>query len=471
MTIARSAAKGVSWSAVATLFKGGLQLVQLIILARILTPLELGLLAMINIVIGFAQIFGDAGISNATIFHKELKRKQLSQLYSVNLILGCFITFIVFISASYIEKFYSMNGLSGLLILLSPIFFIKSVGQQQQALLQQQLKFDLLARIEVIAASVGFGCLAVFLYLGLSLNAVIYSQLITAIILSLLLLFNRAVKPCIPAFPQLSQIIKPVKYGLYQTGEAFINYLSAQFDQLLIGKLLGAETLGIYSYIKSLVFRPALQLINPIVNRVTFPLMVNYKSTHSFSDMYSQVLRLLSFINIPLYGLIALFPELVLSFTFGDSWLPQAELLKWLAIYMLFISMMNPIGTLLRASGSVKRGFYWNLLVTIVRPLVILLSIKFGLVWLVKSLVLLQVFLFIGHWLYLLRPVAKMSFQLLILSVNHTVVTFTVAAVVVMFLFSWFSFKNDVLEALIIGFIYVIAIFPQLLRVFRFIKG
>lgn len=287
MTIARSAAKGVSWSAVATLFKGGLQLVQLIILARILTPLELGLLAMINIVIGFAQIFGDAGISNATIFHKELKRKQLSQLYSVNLILGCFITFIVFISASYIEKFYSMNGLSGLLILLSPIFFIKSVGQQQQALLQQQLKFDLLARIEVIAASVGFGCLAVFLYLGLSLNAVIYSQLITAIILSLLLLFNRAVKPCIPAFPQLSQIIKPVKYGLYQTGEAFINYLSAQFDQLLIGKLLGAETLGIYSYIKSLVFRPALQLINPIVNRVTFPLMVNYKSTHSFRSTSS----------------------------------------------------------------------------------------------------------------------------------------------------------------------------------------
>ena len=109
---------------------------------------------------------------------------------------------------------------------------------------------------------------------------------------------------------RLNSIIAPIKYGLYQTGESFVNFISAQLDQLLIGKLLGPDVLGIYAYVKALVFRPALQLINPVVNKVAFPLIVKHKETHSLAILYGMVIRLLSLINIPLYCLVALFLNL-----------------------------------------------------------------------------------------------------------------------------------------------------------------
>ena len=277
MTIAKSAMQGISWSAASTIFKGVVQLAQLVILARILSPIELGLLAMVNLVVGLAQIFGDAGISNATIYYRDLTRAQLNQLYTVNIAFGLFISVVVMLASYPIEAFYAMDNLAELLVLLAPVFFIRSLSQQHIALLQQQLKFNQLAKIEILASAIGFIGLLVFLFYGLKLEAVVFAQLVTAAVLSCVLLFFTKLESVSLKFPRWSETSRPIKYGLYQTGEAFINYLSAQFDQLLIGKLLGTEVLGIYSYVKALVFRPALQLINPIVNKVTFPLMVNYK--------------------------------------------------------------------------------------------------------------------------------------------------------------------------------------------------
>ncbi len=470
MTIAKSAVSGISWSAFSTIFKGVIQLAQLIILARILTPIELGVLALVNLVVGLAQVFGDAGISNALIYHKDLNKGQLNQLYVVNVSLGIVVSVAVALFAYPLALFFSMELLTGLLILLAPVFFIKSLSQQVLALLQQKLAFNRIAKVEVFSSVAGFIVLLLLIYFDFRLEAVIFSQLAAASILTLLILiFNKSLLPSLERI-QWRSIAAPVKYGLYQTGESFINFLSAQFDQLLIGKLLGAETLGIYSYVKALVFRPALQLINPIVNRVSFPLMVQYKNVHSESVIYTQIIRLLSLINIPLYLLMACYPELVLSLAYGDDWLPHAELLKLLALYMLMLSLMNPIGVLLRATGEVKRGFWWNIAVTIIRPLLIVLSISSGVVWLVKVLVIAQVGLFFLHWYFLIRPVINLQFSQLIKAIAPPCFAFFIAALVVFLANEYVWQISPIVSAIIVSVAYCLLIAPAVIGAIKFIR-
>jgi O-antigen/teichoic acid export membrane protein len=470
MNIVKASVTGLSWTASATLIRGLLQIGQLMILARFLTPLELGLMAVINIVIGFAQIFGEAGISNAVIYHKSLNKHQLNQLYIVNVGLGVLVCAIVVLMAFPLAQFFSMTGLASLLILLSPVFLIRSLCQQQMALLQQKMRFDSIAKIELGAAFIAFLLLVFLLNIGFRLESVVLAQLANATLISAtVLLFNRKLLPGFSGF-NLSSIVLPLKYGLYQSGERVINFFSAQLDEVLVGKLLGAEVLGIYAYVKNLVFRPAIQLINPIVNSVAFPLMVNFKESYSAGTIYSQVIALLSMVNIPLYLLMASFPKPILYFAFGADWVGEFELLRWLALYMLFISLINPIGVLLRATGEVKRGFWWNVLVTIIRSLLIVFSISSGTVVLVKTLVLAQVVFFLLHWLVLLKPIIHISLGRFVLLIIPPIVAFTAAALVFLLINYQLWPLSDGIGLGVVAVAYSAVIYPKVSRIIKFIR-
>ncbi|ATD08939.1 MOP flippase family protein [Pseudoalteromonas piscicida] len=463
MTIIKSALSGVSWVASSTLIKGGLQLLQLIILARFLTPIELGITAAINLVIGFSQVFGDAGLSNAVIYHKSLNKSQLAQLYSVNLIFGALISTIVIVLAPVIASFFSVTELASLLVVLAPVFFIRSLSQQILAKLQQEMRFNLIAKIEVLSQVLAFSVVIGALLYEHTIWAVVYGQLTLASVLSICYLLFSNEHLLAPRRVHWAEVSEPIKYGLYQSGESLINYGSAQFDQLIVGKFLGPEKLGIYAYIKDLVFKPALQLINPIVNKVAFPLMVKFKESHSIKKMYLSMLGLLSYINIPLYSFIALFPELVLNAFFGADWVEHASVLQWLSLYMLLISVMNPVGVLMRASGEVKRAFSWNIGVSLVRPIVILLVISSGLISLTFGLFVLQVFLFLAHWKVLLQPAAQVGFSELLDAIKLPLLIAVCICAFIVIARLYIASQYQLLQAIISCALYMMFILPQLI--------
>ncbi|QLE86062.1 MOP flippase family protein [Shewanella sp. Scap07] len=460
MNIAKTAAKGVSWTAGSTLFRAVLQVAQLLIVARYLTPTELGVLAIVNLVVGFAQIFGDAGLSNAIIYFKNLSKTQLNSLYLINIGFGLSLTLVVLLLSIPISIFFEMPDLVQLLIALSPVFFIRSLFQQPMALLQQNFKFNLLAKAETIAALIGFLSLILCLNYDMRMSAIVISQLIAASVLGLLIISLS--KTRLPNFSTLDwkSIKEPIKYGFYQASEACINFMSAQFDQLLIGKLMGAESLGVYSYIKALVFRPAMQLINPVVHKVTFPLMSHYKDQHAIADIYWQILRVLSLLNLPLYLAFMLYPGTILGVVFGAEWAEYAELLRWLAVYMLFISLINPVGAMLRATGEVKRAFWWNIVVTITRPAVVIVSFPFGLEWIVKALVAQQVILFFAHWLVLVKPVGKLSLRRFLSAFKQSIVLCTLSLIFVSICHLLLPNVTDITEIVLLVITYTLMLVP-----------
>ena len=139
MTLKSKAINGVKWNSFASIIKVVLQFVQLIILSRLLSAEDFGLMAIVMVVVGFSQMFIDMGISNAIIYKQDVSKNQLNSLYWLSIIIG-FVTFLIInASATLIASFYNNAKLESLLYLISVTFIVIPFGQQFMVLMQKKL--------------------------------------------------------------------------------------------------------------------------------------------------------------------------------------------------------------------------------------------------------------------------------------------------------------------------------------------
>lgn len=355
-----------------------LQFITLAVLARLLSPADFGLMGMVMVVIGFAQAFADMGISNAIIHRQDATREQLSSLYWLNIFSGVVVFFLVCVSTPLIVEFYHEQRLSNLLYLTALVFLITPFGQQFQILLQKELKFNGLAKIEITHSLVHSVTAIGAALLGYGVYSLIYGQL-AATSVRVALLCGIGWRYWRPSIHFSKQDLKGyVSFGLYQMGERSINYLNSNLDYLLIGAMLGAKELGYYTLAYNLVIRPS-SMINPVITKVAFPVFSRIQhETEKLRRGYLKVLQLLSIVNFPMMTGLAVVASVAVPVIFGDQWLPSVILIKILAIFGLIRSTVNPIGALLLAKGRADLGFKWNLSITVIIVPVIYIGAKFG---------------------------------------------------------------------------------------------
>ena len=355
-----------------------LQFVTLAVLARLLSPSDFGLMGMIMVVIGFARLFADMGISNAIIYRQDATRAELSSLYWLNILAGIMVFFIVCGACPLITAFYHEPRLSNLIYLSSLIFLITPFGQQFQILLQKELKFDQLAKIEIIGSFANSAAAITLAILGMGVFSLIWGQL-AGTSLRVLLLSCWGWKNWRPRVHFSTQDLKGyISFGLYQMGEKAVNYFNSNLDYILIGSLLGAKALGYYTLAYNLILRPS-STINPIITRVAFPVFSRVQNnTEKLKRGYLKVLQLLSTVNFPMMAGLAVVAPLAVPIIFGEQWLPSVILIQILTIVGLLRSIGNPVGSLLLAKGRADLGFKWNVAVMITQIPLLYLGLKLG---------------------------------------------------------------------------------------------
>lgn len=404
MSLKAKTLSGVKWTTFSTIIVTVIQLLQLSILTRLLAPTDFGLMALVMVVIGFSQAFLDMGISNAIIHKQNITNEQLSTLYWLNVFAG-FILFILICAVSpLISLFYKEPELTKLIILVGITFLIQPFGQQFMVLWQKEMRFSEISKIDIITKALSLVVSVVFAYLGHGVYALMYATL-AAVILQTILFVSLGLKEHIPQLLfRLEDVREFVGFGAYQMGERTINYFNSQIDVIVIGKLLGTESLGVYNIAKQLIMRPA-QIINPIITKVTFPAMAKVQyDTATLKRVYLQTTNYLSSVNFPIFGgMVVLAPEIVL-FMFGHNWLTAVPIVQILSLYGAARSTGNPIGSLLLAKGRANLAFYWNLGLLFYVPVGIALVGQWGLIAMSWMLVALQVSLVLPGWYLLVRP-------------------------------------------------------------------
>lgn len=378
MLLKQQALSGVKWTGTSMAAVTALQFITLAILARLLSPADFGLMGMIMVVIGFAQAFADMGISNAIIHRQDATCDQLSSLYWVNIFAGVIVFCVVCASTPLVVSFYHEPRLSNLLYLAALIFLITPLGQQFQILLQKELQFNRLAKIEIATSAVNSTVAIGAALAGYGVYSLIFGQL-AATSAKVALLCGVGWRHWRPRLHFSKQDLKGyLRFGVYQMGERTINYLNSNLDYLLIGSMLGANELGYYTLAYNLIIRPS-AIINPVITKVAFPVFsLIQNETDKLRRGYLKVLQLLATVNFPImFGFAAVAPIMV-PVIFGEQWLPSILLIQILTIVGLLRSTGNPVGSLLLAKGRADLGFKWNLALTATQIPGLYLGAKFG---------------------------------------------------------------------------------------------
>lgn len=382
---------GMKWTASSTLINTVLQLGQYVVLARLLSPNDFGLMGMIIVIISFAQVFTDMGLGSAIIQKKNVTENQLSTLYWLNIFCGILVFILVFVSSPLVAGFYREDQLIDPLYLTSLIFLVIPFGQQFQYILQRNLEFDRLAKIEVISIALGVTSSIILALFDFGVYALVWGQIITNFIKSLLLgLYGW--KNWRPKFHFNKNDLQGfLSFGFYQMGSRTVSFFGSNIDNMLIGRFLGTEALGIYTIAYQLIIIPVTK-INPIITKVAFPLFaLEQDANEKISKGFIEMSKLLSVITFPLLvGLLATAPILV-PVIFGEKWEASIPIVQILSILGILRVLMHPNGSVLLAKGRADLAFKWDFVVAIVNAVVFMFVIPFGVIGIALSRVIISI--------------------------------------------------------------------------------
>ena len=405
MSLKQQVLNGVKWTSVSSIIIAVIQLAKLSILAHYLEPSDFGLMAVVGAIIGFSALFLDLGISASIIHRQDITFVQLSSLYWLNIASGLFLFVVVYSLAPILADFYNEAELTPIIRLLAINFIVSSFGSQYGLLLHKALKFNVMAKIGIVSLTAGFVVAVSLAMNGYGVYALVYASLVsTAVGASINILVG--IKEHRPSLVfQYREITPMISFGMFQMGERSINYFNSQFDVILIGKLLGVESLGIYTVAKNLAMYPA-QIINPIVTKVTFPIMAKVQNdTLQLKNIYLKTIHYLSSINFPIYVLLVILAEPIILILFGEKWSDSIVILQILSVYGAVRSTGNPIGSLQLAKGRADLGFYWNLGIFALMPMTIYFGSNWGLNGIAYAMLGTMVFLLsVPNWYFMVRP-------------------------------------------------------------------
>ena len=405
MSLKAEAISGAKWTTASSVAVAAIQFVQLTVVARILSPSDFGLMAMVMAVLGFAQIFTDVGIGAAVIHRQNNSPRQLASLYWLNVFAGATVFLLTIAATPLVVSFFDEPRLEVLLPCTALLFLITPFGQLFQLLLQKELKFKSLARVEFLSAIAGaviaIGCALE----GFGVYSLVFGQLGVACIttISVAMIVWPEWRPM--AWFRTADIQPYLRFGLFQLGDRSMNFLVARADQIIIGAVLGATTLGIYNFAWNLAIMPVTR-INPILTRISFPLFAKVQlENERLKRGYMLLVWLLTATNGPiLLGGAAVAGTLV-PLAFGPQWVPMVPILQILAIVGLSRSIVNPIGSLVLAKGRPDLAFKLNTCFLLVQVPAVYLGARIGgisgVAWTVLAL---QLGDLTSAYIFLLRP-------------------------------------------------------------------
>ena len=379
MPIAQAAARGIRWTTLSMLVVTVAQVIRLVVLGRILGPEPFGLMAMMLVVTGFADLLGKMGLSEAIIQRPDPTRIELSSLYWLNVALGCLLYAALLLMTPPIAALYSTPELERLLPWLALSFLISPWGVQFKALLQKRLQFKPVAIIEIFAVAIGMLLTIMLALQGHGVWSLVWGQLAQSAVMALSLVLVGWQRKMLPKLYFSYTAVKPyLSFGLHLLGSNALNYFNIRIDQLIVGALLGSRALGYYSMAFNLVLQPV-AMINPVLTHVAFPVLAKVRSDKvRLKKGYLRMLSILTSINAPVLMGIAAIAPLLIPLVLGEQWLPIVPLLQVLALFSLVRSVGNAGGSLVLACGRADLLFYWNLSMFAFIPLAVFIGVNIG---------------------------------------------------------------------------------------------
>ena len=384
--IDNQAVKSVIWSAIERFSVQAIQLILTIILARLISPAEFGLIAMLGIFMQVAQSFVDSGFSNALIQKKNRSEIDFSTVFYFNCVISIVTYIVLYISAPYIAQFYKEPILENVCKWIGANLIIQGIAVVQVAKLTIDLNFRTQAKASLVAITIS-GVLGVFLaYNGYGVWALVTQLLLNAFINTLLLFLFTKWKPTLEF--ALSLLKSMFSFGSKLLLSGILHTIYTNMYSLVIGKKYNAIDVGYYNQSSQIARFPSVSLM-AIITRALYPIQCKNQDNYQLLQRsFIKYLKMSCFLVFTIMTGIASLSEPLIIFLLTKKWAPIAPILSILCIGYMFTSITVLNNQILNVRGRSDLYLKVAIIKKIVGVIILVTTIPLGLTFICIGILL-----------------------------------------------------------------------------------
>ncbi|MBC2850904.1 lipopolysaccharide biosynthesis protein [Cetobacterium sp. 8H] len=354
----------------------GIQFIIQIILARILTPNDYGIIAIITIFISLANVFIQSGFGTALIQKKEIDEKDLSSVFYLSLIISVVIYLILFITAPLIANFYKIAILKDILRVLSLTLFLGTFNSIQNVIIIKNLEFKKMFIGSIGAATISGIISIIMVYNNFGIWTLVYQQLINQTMLCIILYFIVKWRPKILfSFTKVKALFS---FGSKILFSSLLDTLYMNLRSLIIGKFYSPTMLGYYNRGDQF---PLLIVsnFNGSIQSVIFPVFVQEQDNKvRLKELLRRSIVTGSFVIFPLMIGLAIVGEPLVKLLLTEKWTPCVPYLR---VFCLSYALW-PIHTanlqVINAMGRSDIFLKLEIIKKIIGIIILIVSLKYG---------------------------------------------------------------------------------------------
>ena len=369
--------KSFLYSGVGNTISKVINVIGLFIVLKLIAPEAFGIASIVIAIFAVLKAITELGLGIAIIQADNISKREIDSLFWISLCMSVVVYLLIYLGAPLAATFYSeplitdLIRVNGLIILLFTLFFVP------RNLLKRDLHFKEIAIIDNVSLLFSTITMIVLGFLGLGAWSIIGAEIANRIGQ---LVLSQIYKPYWPGLQfEWNEIKDRVSFGLYATGSRLLYNLYSNADYLIVGRVFGAEAVGIYTLAYRIV-SDTVKTLTSNLNEVAYP---------TFSRLQNEIKRLQTYfftlargsmqLNSIVLILIGVFVDEILLIAGFDEWMGAVPLVQLLAISALLRTVSPLVPQLLNAVGKAKLNFYYSLSNAIIMPIAFLIGAQFSL--------------------------------------------------------------------------------------------
>lgn len=461
-SLKKDTTKGVFWSLIERFGTQGVQFLVMLVMARLLSPNDYGVVGMLVVFVSIAQAFVDGGFSQALIRKKNRTEVDNSTVFYFNIVVSVLIYLIFYLFAPFVSKFYNMPTLTPFMRVICLSIIINAFGVVQRALFNANIDFKAQAKASLIAIVIS-GVIGISLaFRGFGPWALVWQQLSNLVVNTLFLWIYSEWRPILAySWKSFNELFS---FGSKLLATSLLNAIYDNIQTIVIGKLYAAKSLGLYSRATHFADLPSQQFTS-VFMRVTFPVLCKVQDDlDRLTSVYRRMLRVSAYIVFPLLIGMAAVAHPMIEVFLGKQWIECAYMLQ----IICFAKMWYPIHAInldiLQVSGRSDLFLKIEIYKKIVSLSLLALSAPFGIIAmcysnLLSSLICLYINTYYSSKILGISLLSQLKD--LFPTISLAIVMFAIVQIIMFFI-------SNVFAQLIVGIIVGVVVYVSLSYILRF---
>lgn len=346
------------------------------VLARLITPADFGLFAMVSMFTSFLTIFKDLGLGMATVRKPGLTHAEVTNIFWINNLISVSLALVIVVFSPAIAWFYDDSRLTLMTVSLAAGFVVSGLGIQHYSLMRRQMRFNELAAVNITALVVGILSGITTAYFGATYWSLVILQFVTVSTNTGLCWILCKWRPSLPH--RNVSVREMVFFGGNLTGSRIIDYFNLNLGNILIGKYVGAAPLGMFDKANQLLHMPVHQFSFP-VGSVAIPALSSLQSTPDrFRNYYRYAVFFIGLIAFPLVFVLVVFTNEVVLIVLGSQWTDVVLIFRLLVPASLVGIVSVALRWIYIALGRTDKQLRWGVVDCFFNFLFLAVGIRYG---------------------------------------------------------------------------------------------